>query len=91
MIPSMSSVYFAPPLTKLVRADVFALDASPNLSFVNTNTTPTLRIALTMASVITIPAGRSFRRSQSAKWVDPQPEKGMIELRPDQGILTFSA
>jgi len=44
-----------------------------------------------MAAVITIPAGRSFRRSQSAKWVDPQPEKGIIEVRPDQGIITFGA
>jgi hypothetical protein len=42
-----------------------------------------------MAALITIPAGRCFRRSQSAKWVDPQPEKGMIEIRPNQGILTF--
>jgi hypothetical protein len=42
-----------------------------------------------MATVLTISAGRSFRRSQSAKWVDPQPEKGTIEVRPDQGILTF--
>lgn len=42
-----------------------------------------------MSTTITLPAGRSFRRSQSAKWVDPQPEKGTIEIRPDQGIITF--
>ncbi|KAL1408227.1 hypothetical protein Q8F55_005033 [Vanrija albida] len=42
-----------------------------------------------MSALIQLPAGRSFRRSQEAKWVDPQPEKGTIELSLDQGIINF--
>lgn len=43
-----------------------------------------------MSALIQIPAGRSIRRSDNAKWVDPQPEKGTIELSLDQGIVNFS-
>ncbi|TXT13338.1 hypothetical protein VHUM_00705 [Vanrija humicola] len=42
-----------------------------------------------MSALVQLPAGRSFRRSQEAKWVDPQPEKGTIELSLDQGIINF--
>lgn len=44
-----------------------------------------------MSALVQLPAGRSFRRSQEAKWVDPQPEKGTIELSLDQGIINFGA
>ncbi|BEJ17010.1 hypothetical protein CspHIS471_0604110 [Cutaneotrichosporon sp. HIS471] len=42
-----------------------------------------------MAAVIAVPAGRSLRRSDNAKWVDPLPEKGTIEVNLDQGIVNF--
>ncbi|BEI86175.1 hypothetical protein CcaverHIS002_0604620 [Cutaneotrichosporon cavernicola] len=42
-----------------------------------------------MAAVIAVPAGRSLRRSDNAKWVDPLPEKGIIEVNLDQGIVNF--
>lgn len=42
-----------------------------------------------MSALVYLPAGRSIRRSDNAKWVDPQPEKGTIELSLDQGIVNF--
>lgn len=42
-----------------------------------------------MSAVVVIPAGRSLRRSDNAKWVDPQPDKGTIEVNLDQGIVNF--
>lgn len=47
------------------------------------NTHPTM-------SVVVVPAGRSYRRTESAKWVDPQPEKGVIEINLEQEIVNFS-
>lgn len=41
-------------------------------------------------AVVYLPAGRSYRRTESAKWVDPQPEKGVIEINLDQEIVNFS-
>lgn len=46
--------------------------------------------SLTM-SVVFLPAGRSYRRTESTKWVDPQPEKGLIEINLEQDIVNFSA
>lgn len=42
-----------------------------------------------MSALVYLPAGRSIRRSDNAKWVDPQPEKGTIELSLDSGIVNF--
>ena len=39
-----------------------------------------------MATLISIPAGRSFRRT-GTKWVDPQPEKGLIELAYQDDLM----
>jgi hypothetical protein len=44
-----------------------------------------------MSALIAVPAGRSLRRSDNAKWVDPQPDKGTIEVSLDQGIVNFGA
>ncbi|CAK9784447.1 hypothetical protein CC85DRAFT_259001 [Cutaneotrichosporon oleaginosum] len=43
-----------------------------------------------MSLLVAVPAGRSLRRSDAAKWVDPQPEKGVIEVSIDQGIVNFT-
>lgn len=36
--------------------------------------------------LLSVPAGRSFRR-QGTNWVDPQPEKGLIELSFEDDLL----
>ncbi|KAL7425021.1 hypothetical protein Q5752_000708 [Cryptotrichosporon argae] len=39
--------------------------------------------------VLVVPAGRCFRRSLAEKWIDPQPDKGTIELSLVEGITQF--
>jgi hypothetical protein len=40
-----------------------------------------------MSAVISVPAGRSIRRSQDSKWIDPQAEKGAIELKYEDDLM----
>ncbi|GFZ50017.1 hypothetical protein JCM24511_07770 [Saitozyma sp. JCM 24511] len=40
-----------------------------------------------MAALISVPAGRSVRRSQDSKWVDPLPEKGLIEMKLEDDLM----
>jgi hypothetical protein len=40
-----------------------------------------------MAALISVPAGRSVRRSQDSKWVDPLPEKGLIEMKFEDDLM----
>ena len=40
-----------------------------------------------MAAIISVPAGRSLRRSPETKWVDPQPDKGLLEMKMEDGLM----
>lgn len=39
-----------------------------------------------MSYLISVPAGRAFRRENS-KWVDPQPEKGLIQMKLEDDLM----
>ena len=40
-----------------------------------------------MATLISIPAGRCVRRAPDQRWVDPQPTKGLIEMRFEDDLM----
>ncbi|WVQ79366.1 hypothetical protein IAT38_001463 [Cryptococcus sp. DSM 104549] len=40
-----------------------------------------------MAAQISVPAGRCHRRDESSKWVDSNPEKGLIELKVEDDLV----
>ncbi len=40
-----------------------------------------------MSTLISIPAGRCSRRSPDTKWIDPQPDKGSIEMRFEDELM----
>ncbi|KIR39512.1 hypothetical protein I307_01391 [Cryptococcus deuterogattii 99/473] len=42
-----------------------------------------------MSYLISVPAGRAFRRENS-KWVDPQPEKGLIQMKLEDDLMQLS-
>lgn len=39
-----------------------------------------------MSYLLSVPAGRAFRRENS-KWVDPQPEKGLIQMKLEDDLM----
>ncbi|KAK8849521.1 hypothetical protein IAR55_004855 [Kwoniella newhampshirensis] len=40
-----------------------------------------------MSTIISVPAGRCHRRSEDSKWVDPSPEKGLLEMNLEDDLL----
>lgn len=42
-----------------------------------------------MAPILTIKAGRAYRRSDTSNWVDPSPTKGLITLEWQDDLLSF--
>jgi hypothetical protein len=44
-----------------------------------------------MSALMSVPAGRCVRRSLQENWVDPQPEKGSIELKYEDDLLHLCA
>ena len=41
----------------------------------------------TMSTLISVPAGRCLRRSLETKWIDPQPDKGLIEMKFEDDLM----
>lgn len=40
-----------------------------------------------MSTLISVPAGRCVRRSPDTKWIDPQAEKGLVEMRFEDDLM----
>jgi hypothetical protein len=43
--------------------------------------------SLPMSILISVPAGRCFRRAPDSKWVDPQPAPGLIEMKYEDDLM----
>ncbi|ODN78506.1 hypothetical protein L202_04133 [Cryptococcus amylolentus CBS 6039] len=43
-----------------------------------------------MSYIVSVPAGRCHRREENSNWVDPQAEKGAIQLRLEDDLLRFA-
>ena len=47
-----------------------------------------VRIENTMPrALLSVPAGRCIRRSPEEKWVDPQPDKGLLEMLVEDDLM----
>ncbi|ORY34863.1 proteasome complex subunit Rpn13 ubiquitin receptor-domain-containing protein [Naematelia encephala] len=45
------------------------------------------RRAIQESNLISVPAGRSTRRSPNERWVDPQPDKGFLQMRLEDDLM----